>query len=100
MINTHYECQTITEVFWDADRGGNNRFIKIGDGFYGVVRKVKIYDFPKIEDDLKWMRRTDVNCIPFNGVSCVTCDVEELTNDWEFHDWDFRSKCFSICAED
>jgi len=66
----------------------------IGQGFIGVIRKIKIFEYPKLWDDIKWEFREGDRCVPFNGVACTHCDIENPSDDW-----DFRYKCFSICEE-
>lgn len=95
-INTQdYECQ-IVGGFFDAVWGGNQAYeIEIGGEypleqyFHGYVRKVKIYDWPQLQESTKFRVRDDHTCHMFHYQQdkCEYCD----------HDFNFT--CYSNCPE-
>ena len=102
---TTFNCQIFNQIFTDW---GKTAQLRIGEGFLGVIRKVKIFEYPKIQLELSHNFRLackfkiDFNnnilankaCLPFNGNMCLECDIEAKSNDTNF-----KYKCYSTCNE-
>jgi hypothetical protein len=95
-----WSCKVVNSLY--SERG--EKKLVIGGGMVGVIRKVKIFSYPKIKSEALLNVRfasKDINddyflendkCRPFEDQLCPYCDIESPTPDT-----DFRSLCYPTC---
>ena len=90
LFYTQWTCSLYNEIYEDS----GSRLLEIGGGFLGIIRKVKVFHYPKIQIEAEHNMRLWSNggCLAFNKHSCLQCDIENKGNDT-----DFRYKCYPDC---
>mmetsp|Transcript_20697 Transcript_20697/g.19724 ORF Transcript_20697/g.19724 Transcript_20697/m.19724 type:complete len:310 (+) Transcript_20697:187-1116(+) len=92
-LGSFWNCIIYNNVFVE-----NNGQIIVGGGFLGIIRKVKIFQWPKLEWESQHNIRlwSSGGCLPYyTGTACDHCDIENKNSDT-----DFRYICNSDCMED
>lgn len=86
-MNDEATACNFVATYYDDTLGVGN--IRIGFGFWGYIRKIKIYDWFKTEPNLKDMYRIAPACYKFhhNQSDCDICDV------------DYNFTCYTECPE-
>lgn len=82
---------------------GSSSVLTLGAGFIGIVRKMKLFGYAKIANEvshsfyntLQPLKNADTaNCVAYyNNKACTHCD-KDMTSD----DTDFKYKCFPQCT--
>lgn len=83
------EKTTTIELFIDDFTPGAPQTLIIGAGISGFIRKIKLYDYPKMEPDMELMYKVAPQCYKFHHsqTDCEICDI------------DYNFTCYTDCAE-
>jgi hypothetical protein len=86
--NGNIACQ-MRNTYYDDTTPAANAVFRIGQGFNGYMRKIKIYDYPKMDPSMKLMYKTAPQCYKFHHSQpdCAICDV------------DYNFTCYTSCKE-
>ena len=101
MGNEALNCADYPQTFADSGALGT---VIIGPGFRGYMRKLKIFDHPKVRTSTEIMYRLGTKCYKFHWsqTQCEYCDVDHnftcYTHCSEVNEWDYDCKaCHSRC---